>query len=456
MMTTWTVAVALPCALAWLAVWWWSPASLWWLALFLWWVRPLHGRVVILHLAHAAFGEHLSTREALRGLPRLWLRHLPWALVGLRFLPGRTTSGPVFQLEGLSGRASLARARALRAVDGDSLFLWTATCIVCEAVWLLTMPALTELVAPGAALEWAEGMLSSDPTASSLPVLFLGFGWILAYSMVEPFHVGGGFGVYLNRRVILEGWDVELGLRRLASRRRARVERASFVLLGCLLAVGSGHADEPLASRSPAGNSDIAEIAAEVLADPEFGGTETRRSLALGDGVEAGGNLDLSAVAGVVRVVILAGLGLLVVAFLVALARHVPAGLAGARRAAADLAPAAPLPPDESTALPADIGAAARARLQADDPTGCLSLLYRGSIERFVESGAVVLRPGSTEGDCLRAVTDAVPGAPAELFRDLTTRWSRTAYAGRAPERAALEALCARWAALFATSSVGS
>ena len=40
----------------------------------------------------------------------------------------------------------------------------------------------------------------------------------MAVTTIEPFYVAGGFSLYLNRRTLLEGWDIELELRRCAAR----------------------------------------------------------------------------------------------------------------------------------------------------------------------------------------------------------------------------------------------
>ena len=40
----------------------------------------------------------------------------------------------------------------------------------------------------------------------------------LATMLIEPFYVGAGFGLYLNRRTEIEAWDIEIVLRRLRAR----------------------------------------------------------------------------------------------------------------------------------------------------------------------------------------------------------------------------------------------
>ena len=50
--------------------------------------------------------------------------------------------------------------------------------------------------------------------------------YALVILALEPFYVAAGFALYLNRRTLLEGWDIELALRRIA-------ERHAVVLFMC-------------------------------------------------------------------------------------------------------------------------------------------------------------------------------------------------------------------------------
>ena len=40
-------------------------------------------------------------------------------------------------------------------------------------------------------------------------------------SAIEPFYVGAGFGLYLDRRTQIEGWDIEIAFRRMRLRLQA-------------------------------------------------------------------------------------------------------------------------------------------------------------------------------------------------------------------------------------------
>ena len=53
---------------------------------------------------------------------------------------------------------------------------------------------------------------------------------IAAITLVMPFHTMAGFALYLNRRIELEAWDIEISFRNLANRKqRATSHRAGVV-----------------------------------------------------------------------------------------------------------------------------------------------------------------------------------------------------------------------------------
>jgi hypothetical protein len=88
--------------------------------------------------------------------------------------------------------------------------------------------------------------------------------------------------------------------------------------------------------------------------------------------------------------------------------------------------------------LPDDIPSAALALWQAGRHAEALGLLYRGAIARAHERFDLRLAPGATEGEALRAIAQAAPGARA-YFAALTAAWMALAYARLAPEAIAPE-----------------
>jgi len=188
-----------------------------WLALaLLWWLKPVYDRLVLHVLSRAVFGEVLATRTALGGV-REWLASgILVALTFGRFDLARSFNLPVRQLEGQRGAAARERRVILgRRARGNAVWL-TVVCLHFEAVLYWSFGMAATLLLPASGLDARDFM---DAVRS-------GEAWtyadVIAYAaallVLEPFYVAAGFALYLNRRTLLEGWDLEVALRRLAAR----------------------------------------------------------------------------------------------------------------------------------------------------------------------------------------------------------------------------------------------
>ena len=407
-----------------------------WVALaVIWWLKPLNDRVVLHVLSRAVFGERQGTRAVFAQAGQ-WLRTglLPYLL--LRWWPdlARSFYLPVRQLEGQ--RYSQARARKSqlgRRVHGYAVWL-TLVCMHFELVvyWSLSLGA--ELLLPATASE-GRSFFESLQTGEV-------WGWadVVAYAfavaLLEPFYVAAGFALYLNRRTVLEGWDIEVALRRIAERHAAAV---AAVLMVVFLAF---HPGESLAQKDPK-----AEIA-EVLKAPEFphqrDTTEWRwrKPWDLEDR-EPGKERDLSwlgalgqALADGVRVLFWIAAGALLAYALWWAARLLPRGAAPGSE---------PYRPPESLfgmelapeKLPADVAAAAAALAAEGTLREALGLLYRGALSDLVHRQGVVLLASHTEGEVL----SLVPGEKKSYMKDLIDLWRHCAYGRLKPGRAEVERL---------------
>ena len=103
--------------------------------------------------------------------------------------------------------------------------------------------------------------------------------------------------------------------------------------------------------------------------------------------------------------------------------------------------------------LPPDVAGRSARRAEAGRVREALSLLYRGALSVLVNSGALEVAAGDTEGDCVRRVAACDDGGKARFFADLVAAWQSTAYAGRLPDKASLDALCSDWRAHFGEPS---
>ena len=438
--------VVAPVALALVALGW-AFDAVWAGILAFWWLEPLYDRVVLHVLSRAVFGELSRPLSVLRSW-RDWKGGL-FAALALRVVVwdlARSFNLPVRQLEGSRGREARERQRLLgRRARGQAVWL-TMVWLHFEAALILSAGAMAGLLLP-AGLERAPG--GEDPLLSGLAdvMKMASVSDALIYAAVilllEPFYVAAGFGLYLNRRTLLEGWDIEVALRRIAERHAGTA--LSVLLMG--FAFFCPCFSEPAAAQQKSPKDEIAE----VLKAPEFGHyRETTRWEridpakpsdakapdlsfwhAIGSALAKAAEVALWAVA-------IAALGYA----LWWLARRLPR-MDDARREGYE-PPAAlfgmELAPDT---LPADVPEAAARLAAAGKLRDALSLLYRGALSELVHKRGVQLVAGHTEGEAVR-----LAGMP--YFAALVDAWRRCAYARRIPSSEEIQSLVTTYKAAFA------
>lgn len=189
-----------------------------WLPLLIvFWLKPWLDRSLLFVLSRAVFGEATHWRDLWQArrhvLGGQWLRTLLWR----RFSPWRAYTQPIDQLEAQRGGARRKRARLmLNDNRGAATALQTAF-VHAEAVLSYALVALIWWFAPEnrSSGVWDWFFNSGTHAAGDLgPDLALAASYIVAVLFLEPFYVAAGFAMYLNRRVVLEAWDIEQEFRR--------------------------------------------------------------------------------------------------------------------------------------------------------------------------------------------------------------------------------------------------
>jgi len=428
-------------AASFLAAWWLARP---WLAVVLfWWMKPLYDRVVLHVLSRAVFGE-LPRARAVLGAWREWLGSGLFAALALRWWPdlARSFNLPVRQLEGQAGKAGRERKSVLGRRARSYAVWFTVVCLHFESVLYLMLGGLAELLLPAKAAE-ATGENFLERMASGEFWSYGGaLGYMVAVLVLEPFYVAGGFGLYLNRRTLLEGWDIEVALRRIAE----RYASVAAVVLVCFFAALAPHS-------SFAQEKNPRKEIAEVLKAKEFGyereamrwqsrhpdEPQERKS----DGSALWGiGYALARVAEVLLWVVAAGALGYALWFLV---RMLPRGDA--------VAPEPYRPPPAlfgmelaPETLPPDVAAAAAALAREGRLREALSLLYRGSLSTLVHERGVRLLPSHTEAEVLELSGQEVHS----YLENLIDAWRLCAYARRDPLPADIERLAKGYEASFA------
>ena len=481
---------------------WWIGMP-WTAALALWWLKPAFDRVPLYVISRAVFGSAPGVRETFAAQRSWGVRALlPW-LTWRRLHPGRAMLLPVDMLEGARGAQRrervyvLSRAYAspnmMLTLIGANLEIMLGIALVMLGLMFVPVEFFTE----SAKAVW-QTFVEEPPRWAQ--VLGNGIGWC-AMSIVEPFYIGAGFGLYLNRRMQLEAWDIELAFRRMAAR-LARPLAAAALLLAALftLAAPLRAAQEPAtgasaqSSGSTDANSDDVERddatsdedkskdkrpkhvtkvklqelfadsyrddtakfeadVARVYKEADLNPTtkqwawkrrhpddedDTKPSAAPEWAKALGKGVSFLAQFG-----LWIALGVLLIA--IALNHKRWLSWLGDRKVTRTPPPLETHVQRQPERLPDDVPAAVRALLREGAIRAALALLYRAAVERLVTQLGAPLPPGATEADCLRQAKRLRDTSYRELFARIVRCWQTAAYAQRLPGVQDVEALLADW-----------
>lgn len=460
-----------------------------WMALAMWWLKPVFDRIPLFVLSRSLFGDAPSIRETLAAQRHWAWRAMPAYLTWRRLGLARSLYLPVDLLEG--GANPGQRRRVIGGSVRGTAVLSTVVCMGfvgalvagCYSLVMLFVPV--EMMSESARAMWA--LLSEEPPAW-VQVAVNAVVW-LATSVIEPFYVGTGFGLYLDRRTQIEGWDIEIAFRRMRQRLQALVP---LLVLACALGIAVPRPAVAQTTPVPMTAEDAAKVAADAVReaaakpagkakkpklaqdptlpkvfpqvqdqarfdkavkraykDPLLSPSRTEKTWVPRKPAKPDQALKQSPFAQWIAKAIAAigeyGLWLLAalaVGLLIATHRQWRPWLRGMaptpRTADTPIASEAQLAPD---ALPDDVAGAAR-QLWADGrKRRALALLYRASVAGMVARTGAVLVPGATEAQCLRAARALRDEADRDAFGRMVRVWQYAAYAERLPDDDAFEDL---------------
>ena len=441
----------------------------WCIPLIFWWLKPIWDRIPLFVLSRAMFGHIPSTRETIKAFPGFLRFPFIDVLTIFRFSPNRAVNLPVTMLEGIKGDKRYKRQSLINTrVTGLNLLVSLLFLVIEWLVLFAGIYGFIDLMIPDQL-----GGYSSDTS----------FGWWLlsgfyltSMTLVEPFFVAVGFSLYLNRRIILECWDLELAFRRIA-RRLSSLSAAAALFAGLFLLCPSPATAATLQEKDPR------IVVREVLDQPDFQqGTEKRKAWRLKkwekdesskplDSNEENGDeardpsKDGDVPTGFGAFSEFAGLGLKFFFWTVILTavltlfyfilkpffnRDIPFEEETHDDGSAHATVSEVFLPE---ALPEDIVRAARDHWDKGKRRQALSILFRGTIQVLSERNILVIADFATEEECLKMVRRKVQGELLTFFTDLTRAWQKTAYAHRSPETAHFQTLCHQWEQLLGGAS---
>ncbi|GHV95813.1 membrane protein [Spirochaetia bacterium] len=237
--------------------------------LILWWLKPLFDRAILHVISVRFFESGAGVKRLCRGLGTSLCRGLAGDLLWRRFSPLRAAMMPVRVLENTPRRKISDRRQTLRKGGiGFCSFLTFWSCVVgtvllCgELLFYLIMAEIIQGDIISSLNEWLKN--------NGLVIFAINCFNIM---LIETIYVCMGFSLYLNSRVEVEGWDIEIMFRGFGETRK-RKNLLPVMLLVCLCLGMFGPVKSFAEAHEPAGPAVEAplETLRAVLDSPDFGG----------------------------------------------------------------------------------------------------------------------------------------------------------------------------------------
>jgi len=445
----------LPLTIVLLAVFWKSP---FWALFVLWWLKPFWERLPLFIASRRLFGEQPAVWSSMRSFPLKDI--IPW-LLWRRFSLQRAFDNPVTVLEDLKGTSRRQRLRVLHGKYSDVALSNQFVCFCAEWLLAFSSVALFDFFIPD-----SFGIHYYDTFGD----LMLTGEWIftlagiLAIALVMPFHSMAGFALYLNRRIELEAWDIEISFRNIANRRQPSPVQVLMLPLLILVTALLG-AGTPGNAQAVDGHDreSAAELIAQVMQGEDFGQDREVRRWRFKDWSEDAEEafpewiIDFlvwleahqefgqgwSGAAFWIKILLVTLFG----GLLFYLIRRYRGPLSRPLQSRAGVAAPEILFGLDVTpeSLPTDVPAQVMRLWEEGASRDALSLLYRASLSRLIERYQVAFHASHTEAECASLVRARGIESLSEYFWELTQVWGRLAYGHRLPAGDTVRALCADW-----------
>lgn len=457
--------------------------KMWLIVLLIWWLKPLWERTQLYILSQALFGDVPSVYATLKACPKLMLRQIIASLTWRRLSPSRSMDLPVMQLENLGGFTRKQRLLVLHRQDSSPAGWLTIIGIHLESFIQLSIAmVLFSLLPEQTDIEYKDILFDPSGWVVWLNIV----NYYIAVLLVGPFYVAAGFSLYLNRRILLEAWDIDIAFRRILERRnnQKRSRRADFSNVACqigacllliILFAGTGSAPAYADGQPTVTNVEVPvskekleleietskSLIEEVFTHSDFNNTKIIKIPEFLNLKEKEADEEVHEIpaflawlgaftrylAGFFRVVLWVALILLVIILIMRLKNWTVPWLqletSGRRRYR---------PPKtlfgldvRKESLPDDVSGEARKLILNDKLREALALLYRASLAHLLDRYQLPLRAGHTENECQNIVNKYTTNFIAEYFKRLTQNWVSVAYAHIAPGKDALLVLVSDW-----------
>jgi hypothetical protein len=406
----------------------------------LWWLKPLFDRLA-LHVVSKRFFD-VSATSSLKFLCR-GITETRCGLFGdllwRRFSPNRAASMPVRVLEHLGARQFALRKKNLESGGISFCSLISILGIALEAALLLG-EILFVLMTASLFFPTAVEYLQEYKEITEI-IIFAAF--CFNYILAESLYVCMGFGLYINSRVEVEGWDLELIFKKFARSIKTTLLICAFMALP-FFTYAESTSDFP--DDFPVATEQAVHDLKTILASPDFGGEregwairfkdrdyEELPDVDLGEGFEKIRSL-FGFLLRLFVVLVILGFAVFVFYWLIKNRRQILRGKLFAQRSFRLAKGRQPELSRESTEL---LFSRAEDFFHNGNLREAWAACFSGCLGAYSLSCSIAFPPDATEYDCLGMVRKA--DSAERGFDEIVQNWILFAYGDRPPDRCAFE-----------------
>jgi hypothetical protein len=435
-----------------------------WAGFIIWWLKPFWERLPLFYASRRVFAEQPDVTEVLWQTWSLFRKELiPW-LLWRRFSVQRAFNAPVTVLEELNRGSRKRRLAVLHGKYSDVAFANQAIGFIFEIILCFGISALVLFFIPE---NFDFVVFDTEDELNLAGLWFYTLCWYSAMVLVMPFHTMAGFALYLNRRIELEAWDIEITFRNLAQRKQDSSRTAASLVLVAMLAASIAIAT-PSASYAATNHDQgsAKQLIEQVLDGDDFGQEKTVGKWRFKNPIEENEdkipdwlidfiewlekNIDLTddddginITATSIKILLIASF-ILLIAYLLyryrgplsRLQSHKKTGAAPELMFGLDVTP---------ESLPDDIPAQVMSFWHDGQHRDALGLLYRATLSRLIDQHALAFKASHTEAECAALVKARGISTLSSYFSGLTRVWCHLAYGHELPAIEAMQELCDGW-----------
>jgi len=230
--------------------------------LVIWYLKPFFDRIIVHIISIRFFERDAGFKRLFKGLWKAMFRGLAGDLLWRRFSPLRSAMMPMRVLEKnlKPGKLTSTRKKHLKKGGLDYGFLLTIWGLCVEFMLLLGGFIFFNVID----VLMLGGIIDMFDFASIEIYLFAA--WCLNLMIIETIYVCMGFSLYINSRITVEGWDLEIIFKDFAEKFKENTKTAiAIIFLTAFLFVPSISYSEELKEDYPH------EELQKILENPDFG-----------------------------------------------------------------------------------------------------------------------------------------------------------------------------------------